>query len=100
MQWARYAVEKVRYDEGGTRIVKARVHPIKSGVMGAARVWPRERLARALEMGYDVIIVPHGKLLVEMDRRRVPHLSLNGSGFVRIDGEESPEAYLGDLPDL
>jgi len=100
MRWARYAVEKVRYDESGTRIIKVLVHPIRIGVKEAVRVWPRERLASALEMGYDVIVVPHGKPLAELDSRRVPHLSLNGSGFIRIDGGESPADCLGDLPDL
>ena len=98
MRWARYAVEQVRYDKRMTVVEKVCIHSMVNGVLGPPRIWSRANLHHVLERGYDVMVIPSGKDLRELDSRRVRRLSLNREGCIRVDGEEVPVDHLGDLP--
>ena len=98
MRWAQYAVKKARYNKRGSRIEKVSIHTIHNGILGPRVIWPRESLLHVLEKGSDVIVVPPGKNIDDLDRRKVRHLSLNREGYIRVDSGEVTADYLGDLP--
>ena len=98
MRWARYAIKMARYNKWRSRVEKICIHSIRNGVLGPPRTWPRENLLHVLEKGLDVIVLPSGKELDELDSRRVQRISLNREGYIRVDGDEAPSDYLGDLP--
>ena len=91
-------VEKVRYDNQGTRVERVVIRPVSNGVPGHARVWPRSNLVNVLHRGLIVVVVPAGRDLRDVSRREVTQLSLTRESFIRVDDADEPEDFLGSLP--
>ena len=100
MRWARYIVEKVRYDDQGVKVERVVIRSFSKGELGRAIVWPRSSLVEVLNMGITVIAIPTGRDPNRLPQRDVKHLSLNESKCIRTDEADTPRDFLGDLPTL
>lgn len=99
-KWADYGISAVKFDKGGTKIDKVKVHKDKGNAMGDAELWSREQVISALENDYTFMTIFNHNQDIWSEGDEVNIVQVNGNEYIRTDNDQTPSDSLDNLPKL
>ncbi len=97
-KWADYGISAVRFNDGGTKIDKVKVHKDKGNAMGDAEIWSREQIILALESEYTFITIFNHNQDIWSEGKEVNIVQVGENKYLRTDNDQTPSDNLDNLP--